>query len=81
MRPGTEQCTSALALEMTLRLITWMVVMAWVGFFIAGRGSYMPLGLTITGALLGAGAGVLLAAVFSRREKRKHESKGSVRRY
>jgi multisubunit Na+/H+ antiporter MnhB subunit len=66
---------------MALRLIMWVVVMACLGFYIAGRGSYTPLGLTITGALLGAAAGVVFATVFSRREKRKRESKGSVRRY
>ena len=66
---------------MTLHLIMWVVVMACVGFYIAGRGSYSPLGLTVTGAVLGAGTGVLFASIFSRREKRKNESKGSVRRY
>lgn len=57
-----------------------MIVMACVGFYIAGRGSYSPLSLTVTGAVLGAGAGVLFATVFSRREKRKHESTGGLRR-
>lgn len=66
---------------MTLRLIMWIIVMACAGFYIAGRGSYSPLGLTVTGAVLGAGIGVLFASIFSRREKRKNESKGSVRRY
>ena len=66
---------------MTLRLIIWVVVMACVGFYIAGRGSYSPLGLTVTGAVLGTGIGMLFASIFSRREKRKNESKGSVRRY
>jgi multisubunit Na+/H+ antiporter MnhB subunit len=66
---------------MTLRLIIWAVVMACVGFYIAGRGSYMPLDVTITGLALGAGAGVLFASVFSRREKRKRDSKGGIRPY
>ena len=47
---------------MTIRLLLWRILMAWVGFFIAGNASYLPVG--ITGAILGAGVG-LLAATFS----------------
>lgn len=66
---------------MSLRVITWVFLMGCVGFFIAGRGSYSPLGVTLTGALLGAVAGVLVAIVFSRRQKQKREPKGSLKRY
>ena len=66
---------------MNARLILWMLMMAWVGFFIAGKGSYLPLGVTLSGAAMGAGAGLLLGVMFSRREKRRHVPKGSLTRY
>jgi membrane associated rhomboid family serine protease len=55
--------------------------MAWVGFFIAGKGSYLPLGVTISGAVMGAGAGLMLGFMFSRREKRRHMPKSTLTRY
>ncbi|MBV8892802.1 MAG: hypothetical protein JO266_12685 [Acidobacteria bacterium] len=67
-------------MNMTTRLILWMVVMAGVGFLIAGKGSYLPWGVTISGAVLGAGFGLLLALTFSRRAHRKREAKGDARR-
>jgi membrane associated rhomboid family serine protease len=66
---------------MSSRLILWPVVMACVGFFILGKGSYEPLGMSISGALLGAVLGLLLASMFARRAKRKHEPRSNfVRR-
>ena len=53
---------------MSVRLILWMLVMAWVGFFIAGKGSYLPLGVTVSGAVTATGIGLLLGFMFSRRE-------------
>jgi membrane associated rhomboid family serine protease len=54
------------------RLILWTIAMAYVGFLLVGRGSYLPLGVTISGALIGAGSGSILAAMFSSRVRRKH---------
>jgi hypothetical protein len=50
---------------MTNRILLWTLVMAFVGSFVAGKGSYLPLGLTISGAVTGVGIGLLLAIVFS----------------
>jgi membrane associated rhomboid family serine protease len=47
---------------------------------IAGKGSYLPLSVTISGAVTGAGIGLLLAIVFSNREKRKREPTSSLTR-
>jgi membrane associated rhomboid family serine protease len=66
---------------MTDRILLWTSTMALVGFFIAGKGSYLPLGLTVSGAVMGAGIGLLLAITFSNREKRKREPKDSMTRY
>lgn len=66
---------------MSIRLLFWMLIMAWVGFFIAGKGSYLPFGVTISGALMGAGAGLMLGVMFSRREKRRHVPKSTLTRY
>lgn len=40
---------------MSARLLLWMLIMAWVGFFIVGKGS---LGVTVSGGVLGAGMGL-----------------------
>jgi membrane associated rhomboid family serine protease len=64
-------------MSMNMRLILWMVVMACVGFLIAGKGSYLPLGVTLSGAVLGAGFGLLLALTFSRRAQRKSQPKNA----
>jgi len=66
---------------MNVRLILWILVMAWVGFFIAGKGSYLPLGVTVFGAVMGGGVGFLLGAMFSRREKRRHGPTSTLTRY
>jgi len=67
---------------MSLRLILWTIAMAYVGFLIVGRGSVSSLGVTTSGALMGAGVGLILALMFSRREKRKHQpSLNTLRRY
>jgi membrane associated rhomboid family serine protease len=67
---------------MSIRLILWTLAMAYVGFLIVGRGAVSPLGVTISGALMGAGAGLIVALMFSRREKRKHQpSLHTLRRY
>jgi hypothetical protein len=42
---------------MNVRLILWIPVMAWVDFFIAGKGSYLPLGVTVFGAVSGISPG------------------------
>jgi hypothetical protein len=62
------------------RILLWTFVMGCVGFLAAGRGSYLPLGLTISGAVLGAGVGLLLAIVFSNREKRRRGPKSPLTR-
>jgi len=62
---------------MSVRLILWMLVMAWAGFSIAGKGSYLPLGVTVSGAIIGAGIGLLIGVMFSRRKKRRHEPKAA----
>jgi membrane associated rhomboid family serine protease len=62
------------------RILLWTFVMGCLGFFVAGRGSYLPLSLTISGAVLGAGVGLLLAIVFSNRKKRKRGPKSTLTR-
>lgn len=62
------------------RIVLWTFVMACVGFLVAGRGSYLPLGLTISGAVMGAGMGLLLAIVFSNREKGRRGPKSTLMR-
>ena len=57
---------------MNLRLILWTLAMAYGGFLWAGRGAQALNGITITGALIGALTGVLLAVIFNRRARRKH---------
>jgi membrane associated rhomboid family serine protease len=57
---------------MKLRVILWTLAMAYGGFLWAGRGAQALNGMTISGALIGAVIGFLLAIMFSRRERRKH---------
>jgi len=67
---------------MSIRLICWTIAMAYVGFLIVGRGSSSALSVSASGALMGAGVGLILALMFSRREKRKHQLPlNSLRRY
>ena len=57
---------------MNLRLILWTLVMAYGGFLWAGKGAQSLNSISITGALVGAIAGFLLAIMFTRRNRRKH---------
>ena len=67
---------------MSIRLICWTIAMAYVGFLIVGRGSASALSVSASGALLGAGIGLILALMFSRRERRKHQlALDTLRRY
>jgi membrane associated rhomboid family serine protease len=56
---------------MHLRIILWTVAMAYGGFLWAGRGSQSFNSVSVSGALVGAAMGFLLAIMFSRRAKRK----------
>jgi membrane associated rhomboid family serine protease len=67
---------------MSIRLILWSIAMAYVGFLIVSRGSTSTLSVSASGALMGAGVGLILALMFSRRERRKHQpSLNTLRRY
>ena len=57
---------------MNIRLILWTIVMAYGGFLWAGRGVPSFNSISISGALMGAALGFLLAIMFSRRDRRKH---------
>jgi membrane associated rhomboid family serine protease len=57
---------------MNLRVILWTLAMAYGGFLWAGRGAQSLNAITLSGALIGAVTGLLLAIIFSRRAKRKH---------
>jgi membrane associated rhomboid family serine protease len=57
---------------MNLRVILWTLAMAYGGFLWAGRGAQSLNAITVSGALIGAVTGLLLAIIFSRRAKRKH---------
>jgi membrane associated rhomboid family serine protease len=56
---------------MNLRIILWTLAMAYGGFLWAGRGAQSVNSVSITGALIGALTGLLLAIIFSRRARRK----------
>jgi hypothetical protein len=45
--------------------------MSYIGFLLAGKGSYFPLAVTVSGALFGAGGGSILALLFTSRALRK----------
>lgn len=53
--------------------------MACVGFP-CGKGIVLAARVTLSSALIGAGAGLLLGVLFSRRSKRKYEPKNGLRR-
>jgi positive regulator of sigma E activity len=57
---------------MNLRIVLWTLAMAYGGFLWAGRGAQSLNAVTISGAMIGAVVGFLLAIMFSRRAKRKH---------
>jgi positive regulator of sigma E activity len=56
---------------MTIRLIVWMPLFAYVGFLWAGQGSRSFNSNTIIGTFLGAVLGFCLAFIFNRRARRK----------
>lgn len=56
---------------MNLRIILWTVAMAYGGFLWAGRGAQSFNSISMSGALIGAVMGFLLAMMFTRRAKRK----------
>lgn len=67
---------------MSIRLICWTIAMAYVGFLIVGRGSISALSVSASGALMGGGLGLILALMFSRRERRRHQpSLNTLKRY
>src|ERR1051326_6969661 len=55
---------------MTIRLIVWIPLLAYVGFLWAGQGSRSFNRDTIIGAILGAVLGFCLAFIFTRRATR-----------
>ena len=56
-----------------LRVILWTVAMAYSGSFLfAGRGVRSLHDASVSGALIGAVLGSLLAIMFIRRARRKH---------
>jgi hypothetical protein len=56
---------------MKVRTIFWTVAMAYSGFLLTGQGLRTLNNLTVTQGLLGALEGVLLAIMFTLREKRR----------
>jgi len=56
---------------MKVRAIFWTVAMAYSGFLLTGQGLRTVNRLTVTEGLLGALEGVLLAIMFTLREKRR----------
>lgn len=58
-------------MSVNIRAILWTVTMAYFGFLWAGKGVPSFNSLTISGALMGAVIGFLLALMFARRAKRK----------
>ena len=54
--------------------------MSYVGFLFAGKGSYFPIGVTVSGALMGAGGGSILALVFTSRALRRQQVSSEFRR-
>ena len=57
---------------MNIRIILWTLVMAYGGFLWAGRGTQVLNSISISGAIIGALMGFLLAVIFTRRARRKH---------
>jgi len=56
---------------MKVRAIFWTVAMAYTGFLLTGQGLRTFNSLSITEGFLGALAGILLAIMFTLREKRR----------
>jgi pilus assembly protein TadC len=63
---------------MTIRLIVWIPLLAYVGFLWAGQGSRSFNRDTIIGAILGAVLGFCLAFIFTRRANRKRAKVSNV---
>jgi membrane associated rhomboid family serine protease len=57
--------------SMSVRIILKTLAMAYGGFLWAGRGTQSLNSISITGALIGALTGLLLAIMFNRRARRK----------
>jgi hypothetical protein len=57
---------------MKIRLVLWTLCMGFAGFLLAGRGTPSINGISILGLCVGAGLGVALGVMFTRRAKRKH---------
>jgi hypothetical protein len=57
---------------MSVRLIFWMLCMAYVGFLLAGTESASSLNILIAGAFLGAMMGFALGIMFANRAHRRH---------
>lgn len=55
-----------------IRIILWPLIMSYTGFMLTGQGLRTFNNLSITEALLGALTGLLLALMFTMREKRHH---------
>lgn len=59
---------------MKVRAILWTAMMAYTGFLLTGQGLRTFNSLSITEGLLGALTGLLLAVMFTLRERRRHRS-------
>jgi hypothetical protein len=60
---------------MSMRLIAWTVMMAYAVFLLAGRGSFLPVSVTTSGVVMGAGLGLIMGMMFSHRASRKIRSR------
>ena len=58
--------------SLPFRFILWTFVMAYSGFFFAGRGAWTLDRNTIAEALIGAVLGGLIAVMFTLRSRRRH---------
>jgi uncharacterized membrane protein len=57
---------------MILRLIFWIIASAYAVFLMVSRGStQVPLSVTVSALLMGAGAGLALGLMFANRAVRK----------
>jgi hypothetical protein len=65
---------------MSLRLIFWMLCMAYVAFLLAGTNSVSSLNVFIVAAFLGALIGFALGVMFANRAHRRAHLGGGVRR-
>lgn len=63
------------------RLISWTISMSYVGFLFAGKGSYFPIGVTFSGALMGAAGGSILGLMFTSRALRRQQKAAQVRQH